>query len=32
VQADFRQLEDEAGNSGKGVKNNEFRLQTQLIF
>jgi hypothetical protein len=32
VQADFRQLEDEAANSGNGAKNNEFRLQTQFIF
>jgi phosphate-selective porin OprO/OprP len=32
VQADFRQIEDEAANSGKGTKNNEFRLQTQFIF
>jgi phosphate-selective porin OprO/OprP len=32
VQADFGQLEDEAANSGKGTKNKEFRLQTQVIF
>jgi hypothetical protein len=32
VQADFRRLEDEAANSGKGTKNSEFRLQTQFIF
>jgi phosphate-selective porin OprO/OprP len=32
VQADFRQLEDEAANSGKGTKNKELRLQTQFIF
>jgi len=32
VQADFRQIEDEAANSGKGTKNKEFRLQTQFIF
>ena len=32
VQADFRQLEDEAANSGQGVKNKEFRLQTQFVF
>lgn len=32
VQADFRQIEDEAANSGKGTKNKEFRLQTQLVF
>ena len=32
VQADYRQIEDEAGNSGKGTKTKEFRLQTQFIF
>ncbi len=32
VQADFRQLENEAANSGKGTKSKEFRLQTQFIF
>ncbi len=32
VQADWRQLEDEAGNSGKGTKSNEIRVQTQFIF
>jgi phosphate-selective porin OprO/OprP len=32
VQADFRQLEDEAANSGEGTKNKEFRLQLQFIF
>jgi phosphate-selective porin len=32
VQADFRQIEDEAANSGNGTKNKEFRLQTQFIF
>jgi phosphate-selective porin OprO/OprP len=32
VQADFRQIEDEAANSGAGTKNKEFRLQTQFIF
>ena len=32
VQADFRQIEDEAANSGKGTKTKEFRLQTQFIF
>jgi phosphate-selective porin OprO/OprP len=32
VQADFRQLKDDAGNSGAGRTDNEFRLQTQLIF
>jgi phosphate-selective porin OprO/OprP len=32
VQADWRQIEDEAANSGAGTKNNELRLQTQFIF
>jgi phosphate-selective porin OprO/OprP len=32
VQADFRQIKDEAANSGRGTKNKEFRLQTQFIF
>ena len=32
VQADFRQIEDEAANTGAGMKNKEFRLQTQFIF
>jgi len=32
LQADFRQLEDGAANSGNGTKNNEFRLQAQFIF
>jgi phosphate-selective porin OprO/OprP len=32
VQADFRQIEDEAANSGAGTKTKEFRLQTQFIF
>jgi phosphate-selective porin OprO and OprP len=32
VQADFRQIEDDAANSGRGTKNKEFRLQTQFIF
>jgi phosphate-selective porin OprO/OprP len=32
VQADWRQLKDDAGNGGAGVKNQEFRLQTQFIF
>ena len=31
-EADYRQIEDEAGNSGKGTKTKEFRLQTQFIF
>jgi phosphate-selective porin OprO and OprP len=32
VQADYGQLEDEAANSGRGTKNKEFRLQTQIVF
>jgi hypothetical protein len=32
VQADFRQIKDDAANSGKGTKTKEFRLQTQFIF
>jgi phosphate-selective porin OprO/OprP len=32
VQADFREIEDEAANSGEGAKNKEFRLQTQFMF
>jgi phosphate-selective porin OprO/OprP len=32
VQADFGQLEDEGGNSGRGTTNNELRLQTQWVF
>ena len=32
VQADFRQLKDEAADSGRGTKNKEFRLQVQFIF
>lgn len=32
VQADWRQVKDDAGNSGQGVKNQELRLQTQFIF
>jgi phosphate-selective porin len=32
VQADYGQLEDEGARSGAGVKNKEFRLQTQFIF
>jgi phosphate-selective porin OprO/OprP len=32
VQADYGQLEDEAANTGAGTQNQEFRLQTQLIF
>jgi phosphate-selective porin len=32
LQADWRQLEDDAANSGAGTKNQEFRLQAQFIF
>jgi phosphate-selective porin OprO and OprP len=32
VQADYRQIKDDAANSGKGTKTKEFRLQTQFIF
>ena len=32
VQADFGQLRDQAANGGKGSRNNEFRLQSQIIF
>lgn len=32
VQADFGQLRDEAANSGKGTRNNEFRVQSQIVF
>ena len=32
VQADFGQLRDEAANTGKNTKNNEFRLQSQIVF
>ncbi len=32
VQADFRQLKDDAANAGAGTTTNEFRLQTQFIF
>jgi phosphate-selective porin OprO/OprP len=32
VQADFRNLKDDAANSGRGTSINEFRLQTQFIF
>lgn len=32
VQADWRQLKDDAGNGGKGTTNNELRVQTQFIF
>jgi phosphate-selective porin OprO/OprP len=32
VQLDWRQIEDEAANSGRGTKNQDLRLQTQFIF
>jgi phosphate-selective porin OprO/OprP len=32
VQADYGQLENEAANSGRGTKNKELRVQTQIIF
>jgi phosphate-selective porin len=32
VQADFRQLKDDAANSGRETTNKEFRFQTQFIF
>lgn len=32
AQADFRNLKDDAANSGKGTSSNEFRLQWQFIF
>ncbi len=32
VQADFRQLKDDAANSGAGTTAYEFRLQTQFVF
>ncbi|HSB62352.1 MAG TPA: porin, partial [Vicinamibacteria bacterium] len=32
VQADFRNLKDDAASSGEGTSNNEARLQAQLIF
>jgi phosphate-selective porin OprO/OprP len=32
VQADFGQLQDQAANTGKGTKNKEFRLQSQIVF
>jgi hypothetical protein len=32
LQADFRQIEDDAANSGAGATNKEFRLQAQFIF
>jgi len=32
VQADYRQLKDDAGNGGLGTTAKEFRLQTQFVF
>jgi phosphate-selective porin len=32
LQADFRQIEDEAANSGAGTKSKELRVQAQFIF
>jgi hypothetical protein len=32
VQADFGQLQDQAANTGKGTKNKEFRVQSQIVF
>ena len=32
VQADYRQLKNDAANAGAGSTNNEFRLQTQVVF
>lgn len=32
VQADFRNVRDDAANSGRGTSGNELRVQTQLIF
>jgi phosphate-selective porin OprO/OprP len=32
VQLDWRQIEDDAANSGRGTSNQELRLQTQFIF
>lgn len=32
VQADFRQIEDEAAHSGQGTKARELRVQAQLVF
>lgn len=32
VQADFGQLENQAGSGGKGIKSQEFRVQTQVVF
>lgn len=32
VQADFGQLRDQAANAFKGTRNNEFRVQSQIVF
>ena len=32
VQVDYRNIKDDAGNSGKGTSTDEVRLQTQLVF
>ena len=32
VQADYRQIKDDAANSGLGTTTKEFRLQTQFVF
>lgn len=32
MQADWRQIEDDAANSGRGTQNQELRLQAQFIF
>ncbi|MEO8501833.1 MAG: porin [Vicinamibacteria bacterium] len=32
VQADYGGLQDQAANGGKGTKNKEFRLQSQIVF
>jgi phosphate-selective porin OprO/OprP len=32
VQADFGRLSDHAANGGKGTRNNEFRVQSQVVF
>ncbi len=32
VQADFGQLQDHAANTGKGTRNKEFRVQSQVVF
>ncbi len=32
LQADFGRLQNESGNGGKGIKNSELRVQTQIVF